>query len=290
MGGAVELHERVDLREWTTLKVGGIADQLIRCSSATAVSNVLDLLASHGFRWVVIGAGSRLVPSDDGIRIPIVCLTGELAGWELDLDGFEAGAGARLAQVGRAVTRAGLSGMERPFGTPGSVGGLIHRHTAGDRMLPPGSIEWVEAVQPGRGLIRWEGELDRELEVRLAEHRLVVTRARFSLAADDGGTRVRTGAVGGFHRRGRPASALFRERQPESVNSLLTRAGCGGLAVGRARLAEDQPNLVSPTGAVKSQSILELCRLARDRVEQQCGVRLEPALVFMDDHGREVRP
>ena len=122
-GGEPELHERVDLRAWTGLGVGGQADLLIRCRTADGVHTALDLFAAHGLPWLCLGAGSRLVPADRGLRIPVLNLSGNLGLWELDLDGVVAGGGANLAQVCRAAARTGLSGMENLTVTADSVGG-----------------------------------------------------------------------------------------------------------------------------------------------------------------------
>lgn len=101
-GGEPEVHERVDLRAWTALGVGGPADLVIRCRSADGLQRVIDLLATHGQPWLVLGAGSRLVPPSRGLRVPVLNLSGNLALWELDLDGAVAGG---WCQPGTGVSR-----------------------------------------------------------------------------------------------------------------------------------------------------------------------------------------
>ncbi|HQN95338.1 MAG TPA: hypothetical protein PLM61_03145, partial [Thermoanaerobaculales bacterium] len=69
LGGDLEVHERVDLGAWTTLAIGGLGDLLIRCSTASAGQRAIDLLASHGLRWLVLGAGSRIVAPAPALHI-----------------------------------------------------------------------------------------------------------------------------------------------------------------------------------------------------------------------------
>ncbi len=150
----VEVHERVDLRAWTTLGVGGVAALVARCYSDNGVRDALDLTASHGFGWVVLGGGSRLVTPDRGVRVPVLSLTGEVARWQVDADGIVAGGGANMAQVCRAASRIGLSGLEHLGPEQHSVGGLVAASATGVANLS-GLLDWVELQRPGGSVERW---------------------------------------------------------------------------------------------------------------------------------------
>ncbi len=288
----MEVLERVDLRHWTALRVGGAADLMIRCGTVSGVQETVDVLASHGVRWVVIGTGSRLVPPEAGLRVPLLHLTGELARWELDLDGLVAGAGATLTQVGRSVARAGLSGMERLSDTRGSLGGAGRRAVKGEGTGVEGLMEWVELVVPGRDPIR----------IQLAEagpdtppaplERAVVSRVRLGLRADHPrAVQARIGARVGTRLGPPPAAAsLFVEPAGVSARQLCERAGCGGISVGGAEMPEGAPNTVVTHRHARSEDIANLCRQVRSMVAERCGVELRPALCFVDETGRSVEP
>jgi UDP-N-acetylmuramate dehydrogenase len=290
VGGSVEVHERVDLREWNALRVGGPADVIIRCGTAEAVSIVMDHLASHGLRWLVLGGGSRLVPPDRGLRVPLIALTGELVRWDVDLDGFEAGAGAKLAQVGGSVARAGLSGMERLFDTRGSVGGAVHLSAeAGGEDLRR-RFEWVEYVDPGRGVLRWIREGRSDFFPMERNCRKVVVRSRFSLEAPVGGVRhpQNMSGLGGRLRRVRPSARMFNDLDDVSVADLVARAGCAGVAVGGVGLSEDDPCMVVASRMATARDVLELSLVVSRLVRDACGVMLESVLCFVDEEGRRI--
>jgi UDP-N-acetylmuramate dehydrogenase len=288
---AVDVHERVELRRWTTLRVGGPADLLIRCGDAEAVQEVVDLLASHGVSWLVVGGGSRLVPPDAGVRVPVLNLTGELAKWEVDLDGCVAGAGAKLTQLRGPVARAGLSGMERRFGTVGSVGGAASNLMEGRGGRTGELVEWAEVVTPGkptRRVDRFDGERPDPAEIEVAA-RSVVVRVRFGLSVDQpAAIRARSEDAEprvSSHWEGR-AQRVFDERENDRIDQLLERAGCAGMEWGRARLGEAPANTILTGRRARAQDVIELCRRVRDRVAERCGTTLEPSLCFVDDHGR----
>ena len=292
--GTVEFYERVDLKAWTGLGVGGYGDVLIRCSTPSSVHEVLNLLASHGLRWFVIGAGSRVIAPDRGFRVPLLNLTGELGLWEVKEEGIEAGAGAKLAQVCTAVARAGLAGLENLAHAPGSVGGVIR--SAANRQ--PGwfheLVEWVETVTPGLGVARHRvSGAGGEGWSRLANHRVVVSKARFRTTQESARPLPfgqRAGRRTSERFRARASSPVFLDPPDGRAVVLLENTGCGGLRMGGARVAEWSANAIIATRDCSSSDIASLVRRMRDMVREQCGVDLEPRLWFVDENGQRIDP
>jgi UDP-N-acetylmuramate dehydrogenase len=292
---AVDVHERVDLRRWTGLRVGGPADLLIRCASDDAVQEVIDLLASHGVPWLVVGAGSRLVPPDAGLRVPLLNLTGELARWEVDLAGCEWGVVVKLPHLEASMAHAGLSGMERLFGIAGSVGGAAHRLIDGHRGAIATLVEWIEQLAPGRPKLRADRrefaiEGSSELE---SMTRGVVVRVRFRLSAvQPAAIRSRAGAPEGLRSARWVGSAVrvFEDPDAHGVDLLLERARCAGMEIGGARMAERPFNSILTGRRARSEDVIDLCRRVRERVASECDVFLESSLCFVDELGRRYLP
>jgi UDP-N-acetylmuramate dehydrogenase len=259
------------------------------------VQEVIDLLATHGVPWLVVGAGSRLVPPDAGLRVPVLNLTGELARWEVDLDGCESGAGAKLTQLGASMARAGLSGMERLFGTAGSVGGAAHRLFEGNEGPIAKLVEWIEQVVPGRPRLRADQsdfEADRSSSPELMT-RGVVVRVRFCLSAEQPAA-IRARTVGKEEIRSARwvgcAVGVFGDPGAQRVDLLLERAGCPGMETGGARLADRPANSILTGRRARAEDVIELCRRVRERVALKCGASLEPTLCFVDELGRRCMP
>ena len=288
-GGEPEVHERVDLRAWTALGVGGPADLLIRCRSADGLQRVIDLLATHGQPWVVLGAGSRLVPPDRGLRVPVINLSGNLGLWELDLDGAVAGGGANLAQVCRAAARTGIGGIEALFAAASSVGGVVHA-AVHDLFPLAGMLDWVDLARPGRPVERvrpgnekgWLGfDLDRR----------VVLMARLQLAGHRASTHdFRPGEVKPprLQRIPRSTAPCFVSPVDDSTEDLLREADCPGMVVGGVRLSRRFPNRMCASRSARPSDIAQLTREVRARVDKRTGVVLRPALCFLDEDGTAV--
>ncbi len=293
-GGEPEIHERVDLRAWTGLGVGGPADLLIRCRSADGLQRALDLLAAYGREWLVMGSGSRLVPSDYGLRVPILNLSGNLGLWELDVDGAVASSGANLAQVCRAAARSGLGGFGALMAASGTVGGAVHSAHRGHFPLA-GVLEWTDVARPGRPVerVRPPSSSGPGRGLTLNLERRVILRARLRLSKDTLSTlRIRLNDEGlkRWQRQPRLAGPVFVGPEGVRAEALLADTGCLGLAVGAARLSESLPNRIRTGRSSRASDVLELIQTARHRVLERAGVRLESALSFVDEHGRAVEP
>jgi len=287
-----EIHERVDLRAWTALGVGGLADLLIRCRSADGLQRALDVLATHGQTWLVLGAGSRLVPPDRGLRVPVLNLSGGLGLWELDLDGAVAGGGANLAQLCRAAERTGLSGTEDLVDTGSSVGGAVQAAATGSRPLAS-LLDWVELAGPGRPIDRvlLTDRRGSRSEIDIELGRRVVVRARLQLAGDGTSSMASSITKRRRQREQRPprsAEPLFLDPVEGNAEAYLTHSDCLELTVGGARLSRQRPNRIYTAKTAGGNDVLELARMIRDRVSDRENVELEPAIQFVDEDGRGI--
>jgi UDP-N-acetylmuramate dehydrogenase len=288
-GGEPEIHELVDLRAWTALGVGGLADLLIRCRSADGLQRALDLLAAYGKDWLVLGSGSRLVPSDHGLRVPVLNLSGNLGLWTLDVDGAVAGSGANLAQVCRAAARSGLRGFEALATASGTVGGAIQAAQRGQFPLR-GVLEWTDLATPGRPVERvaptGTGASSRGLNLDL--HRKVILRARLRLPRNGyEPLRIRLDRErpNRWQRQTRTVGPVFVGPEGIRAEKILVETESLGMSIGGARLSATTPNWIRTSRSSRAADVLELTERVRERVMNRVGVRLEVALCFVDEHG-----
>jgi len=291
----VEIHERVDLASWSSMRLGGIGDLLIRCGSEAAVAEVLAVFRRLGAPYFILGSGTNVVFSDHGLRIPVLCLGGGLASWELDPDGVVAGAGANLTQVCRAVARVGLGGMEGLFGIPGSMGGAVIMNAGAYGVEIFDLLDWVEVVPPGgRPMTIPAGAIGhgyRWSELRQRED--VVTRVRLRLEPGEISsilTRIRE-INGKRHARlpSRPsAGSVFKNPPGDHAGRLLEEAGCKGLRMGGARVTAVHANVIVVDRGATAAEVVELARLMRRRVRDRFGIVLEPEVIFLDEMGEVI--
>lgn len=113
------------MRKHTTFGIGGPADALIIPCDETDLHKVLKVAFENDVPVTVIGNGSDLLVSDDGIEGIVIKISGCLGDVSINGTKVTAGAGCPLFKVTRICADAGMAGFEFAVGIPGTVGGAI---------------------------------------------------------------------------------------------------------------------------------------------------------------------
>ncbi|MDR2898073.1 MAG: FAD-binding protein, partial [Spirochaetaceae bacterium] len=123
------------LAEHTTFKVGGPAEIFIEPADEGELHFVLDFLKNEGTPCFILGGGSNLVISDQGLKGAVVS-TAALNSLHIekpdeDEDSskeirIRAGGGCTMEELLRCCQEHSLSGLEEFAGLPGTVGGAVY--------------------------------------------------------------------------------------------------------------------------------------------------------------------
>lgn len=116
----IKIGESMD--QHTTFQTGGRADCFL-IPREDQLEQVLELCTKQGVPWLIIGNGSNILVSDEGIRGMVVCIGQRMSDVRIEGDRIYAQAGAMLGTVANMARKASLSGMEFAAGIPGTIGG-----------------------------------------------------------------------------------------------------------------------------------------------------------------------
>ncbi|HEU5055909.1 MAG TPA: UDP-N-acetylmuramate dehydrogenase [Kofleriaceae bacterium] len=278
-------HVRFDepMSRHTTLKIGGPADAWVAPASIEALQRVVAACAARGIRMTPVGGGSNLLVRDGGIR-GVAIATRNLRGLERSgATGVRVEAGVSTGKLLASATAWQLGGLEFLGGVPGSVGGGL--------VMNAGTYlgEFTSVTTEVRSIRLRDGELvarDHDAcgfvyrgsalpaDEVVVEGRLELRpRPRAEIEADVRGLRDR--------RRDREpqkvsnAGSVFKNPAGDYAGRLIEVAGLKGTRVGGAECSPVHANWFVNTGAASAADMLELIRIARARVEEVHGVRLE---------------
>lgn len=123
----MEVTTDVPMKSHTTFRIGGCADALCEVKDIPELKTVLALCKTYGVPYFVLGMGSNLLVSDQGIEGLVIVLGGEFNSISL-MEGnmIRAGAGCTLAKLCVFAKNMSLGGLEFAWGIPGSVGGAVY--------------------------------------------------------------------------------------------------------------------------------------------------------------------
>jgi UDP-N-acetylenolpyruvoylglucosamine reductase len=280
------------LSRLTTVRAGGRAELFARPGDQAELSELLAWATAEGIDVSVVGSGSNLLVSDQGVSGLVIKLDRELAAIAREASRVVCGAGARLPSAAAKAAGWGLTGLEFGINIPGTVGGAVRMNANAYGGELGRVLEWVEVSIAERVERRAPDELGFRYRGSNLGPGEIVTRASFGLADGDvGAIRATLAEMRGMRREAQPSGiktfgSTFRNpddprAQGRTAGQLLEAAGCRGLEVGGARLSDVHANFVENAGGANTADILALMTEARRLVHERFGVVLEPEVQIL---------
>lgn len=270
----------------TTFRIGGPAEFYVTPSDAEELCRVAKLCRSEAVPYYVIGNGSNLLCSDQGVSGVILDTTEGLVSCRADGTKLWAGAGMLLGCLAKKALEAGLSGLEFAAGIPGSVGGamVMNAGAYGSEMkqvvhrvrvfTKEGAVEEVPAERMDfayrHSAVRREGWIVLEVCFELAEKDRAAIRGRMEELA-------------GKRRQSQPlespsAGSTFKRPAVGYAAQLIDEAGLKGFRVGGAQVSPKHAGFVINCGGATAADVGRLCAVIRERVRERTGICLEPEI------------
>jgi UDP-N-acetylmuramate dehydrogenase len=301
--GEDRVQPNAPLAPLTTFKLGGAADCLVTADDAEEVQRVIGVARDAGVPVTVLGGGSNVVISDDGIRGLVVRVRGGNVR-QIDAGRVRADAGVTINGLVRWTIAHGLAGLEAWAGTPGTVGGAIfgNAHFQGRNIS-----DLIDLVTLLTGDARLDAVRSTDMEFgydfsRLHRTREVVVSADFRVTngVPDALRTVARDSLA-YRKRTQPlaspsAGCIFqnpdpvRDRVPDgipcSAGALVDRAGLKGAREGQARVSPTHANFIVNEGQATAADVRELIARCKREVRRQFGVELREEIVFLgfDEH------
>jgi UDP-N-acetylmuramate dehydrogenase len=295
---ATAVREGEPLARHTTFQIGGPADWLIEVRSPAELACVLASARDAALPVTILGGGSNVVVSDEGLRGVVVRL--RLTGLAVTGSSrVRAEAGVTMNGLVRWTIGRALSGLEAWAGTPGTVGGAVYgnAHYAG-RDIGDHVVEALVSSRDGalRPVSRAEMEfgydrsrLQRTGEILIwAEFAVAPGRpddlravARASLAHRKLTQPLALPSAGCMFQNPVAGRDLLPPGMPPSAGALIDRAGLKGHRIGGAEISPVHANFFVNRGGATARDIWRLAETARQAVREQFGVELRNEVVFL---------
>jgi UDP-N-acetylmuramate dehydrogenase len=317
-GLAAEVRLDEPMARHTSFRIGGPADVFVLVNDRKALEAVLAFCRKNEVEFRVLGRGSNVLISDQGLRGVVVTLAGELASVQAE-DGrsqksevgsqaaeVRAGAGATLDELVAAAEKAGLVGIESLAGIPGTVGGGLRTNAGAFGRSLGDVVKRVVALDRSGTEVEVAGEsLGRGYRQPVVDPRLTVVTVYIELergtprpAAEIRGQRwakhPKEPSAGSFFKNPKAESGRAVEwssgqaPNPERIPAgrLVEQCGLQGRSVGGARVSEKHANFIVNTGRARFADVLELAQVVKATVEQEAGILLEEEVQYLPGRGR----
>jgi UDP-N-acetylmuramate dehydrogenase len=277
------VRREVPLAPFTTWRIGGPAELLAVPADVEDVACAVRAAATAGVPWRVLGNGSNLLVSDDGVRGVVLHVRKVLDRCTVRDDTIEVGAGALFPRVANLAAAAGLAGIEFGAGVPGTVGGAVvmnagwHEHEIGSVIR---SVDWIDArgernvVGHDEGRFRYRGS-------RFRDERGIVVAATLALRPDRAeAIRPLLDHYVAARKASQPTEvpscgSVFLKPPGDYAGRLIDEAGLKGARVGAVEVSPKHANFFVNLGGATAEDVLRLVAQVERVVLDRYGVRLE---------------
>lgn len=295
---ATAIHEQESLANHTTFQVGGPADWLVDVDSIDALKSVLAEARQAKVPVTLLGGGSNVVASDEGVRGVVIRLRLTTIS-ATQTDTVRAGASVTMNGLVRWTIGRGLAALEAWAGTPGTVGGAIHGNAhyggrdigglvrqvhlasrdGGVCTVPASAMEFAydtSRLQRTGEILLWA-----EFGVTPGEPDDLRAVARASLAHRKLTQPLALPSAGCMFQNPVPDRDRLPEGTPYSAGALIDRVGLKGHRIGGAEISTVHANFFVNVGGATASDIKRLAETARAAVRDRFGIVLRDEVVFL---------
>jgi UDP-N-acetylmuramate dehydrogenase len=276
--GKILVDEPMSKHTW--MKVGGPADFYIEPADLPDLLSIIEYFFSHNYSWTVVGRGSNILVSDEGIRGAVINIENSLSNIKLDKGFVTAEAGVRLTKFVDFCIQNSFSGVEMLAGIPGTIGGAVVMNAGAHGGEISNHLVSVELIRNGR-LIKMEKSEAGFSYRRSGLSGDLVLNATFKLPAGD--VNLLAGKRREFVLKRNVSQPLelpnlgsmFKNPSNSYAAKLIEQAGLKGKRSGDAQISEKHANFIVNLGNAKANDVITLIELIKRTVYQNSGVMLE---------------
>ena len=283
------------MQRYTSMKVGGPVSYLVYPRDEEDLLRVLGIAKEAGIKYRFIGNGTNIIVNDKGLKEAVIRTTRmkRMSYSKVDDDALaEVSGGTSLKGFIVDNVRHGLSGLEKLYWIPGTVGGGIKMNA--------GSFgSWISDTLENVRLVDKEGKITtfqkdemgfgyRASRVELSECVLTALFRLRNRNKDD--IQKDMDYVFDERKKRHPmdfpsAGSVFKGVDGEPAWKFIEKAGLKGLSIGGAMVSDKHANFIINTGRARAEDVKLLIERIKKEVFEKMGVTLEEEVELWGFHG-----
>jgi UDP-N-acetylmuramate dehydrogenase len=272
------------MKHYTSMRVGGPVPYLFYPEDEKDVVMALGWLRSQGLPVRFLGNGTNVVVADKGMNVGLIRITRIRHFSVTKTDGgarVEAAGGLPLKTLIRECSGQGLTGLEKLYGIPGTVGGAVKMNAGSFGVSISDCLKSVRVVDDDG--VRSIPKAEMEFGYRTSSFRndQCILEAVFELSGGDP-ERIKADMDSVWQQRLKkhpmdlPSSgSVFKNRNGVACWRFIDQSGLRGLRIGGASISEKHANFIVNGGTANAADVKGLIDMVKKGVMEKAGVALE---------------
>ena len=274
-----------EMKKYTTFKIGGPAECLIKIDNTEDLKEILNLAQEKQILLTILGNGSNVLISDNGIEgITLIIKIEKL---EIEENGDKVkvtvGAGEKNAKIARIFLNQEISGFEEISGIPGTIGGAIRMNAGAHGKEMKDIVKKVKVISYQGKEKEFTNE-EMKFEYRrsmLKEEKYIVTEVELELTkGKKEEIQAKMEEYKTFRKEKQPieypsAGSTFKRGTDFITAKLIDEAGLKGYSVGDAEVSTKHAGFVINKGNATSEDVLKLVKYVQEKIYEKFGKKIE---------------
>ena len=282
----MEIIKNAKMKEYSNMKVGGTAKELIFIDDKKELKEILQTRSNI----FLLGNGTNTLINDGNLDISFLSLkrlkniTVEEKKGDYDLVRVEAG--LDLDDLIDFMEKNNYSGLENITGIPGSVGGLVNMNGGAYGTEIFDCIEEVEVCKNDGEIVKIK-TADLNFKYRtteIKENKWIVVSAlfKFGFGFDKAASEDKREQRKTKHPLDLPnLGSTFKNPEGTFAAKLISDVGLKGYRVGDVEISPKHPNFVTNLGNATFNDIISVIEHVKEVVFEKFGVKLETEIIIL---------
>jgi len=294
----MEILQNFDLKPYTTLKIGGSAQTAYLPSTIEEMADVVISHKNDENSYSLIGAGSNLLISSNGISGASVLTKNLKTVKQIDDNTFYAECGVKSSAFSKAVFDAGVQGAEFLIGIPGSIGGAIYMNAGAHGQNIKDIISSVKVLDKNAACIIDIPANELDFTYRSSTFMskdYVILAGTFKMQkGDENKIKERMDFHVNYRAEHHPplseysAGSTFRNPDGDYAANLLEKVGAKEyIENGKIRFSTKHANFLYNFDDASSLDTVRLMYKMWDRVNKEFNIKLQPEIRFIGNKTEE---
>lgn len=282
--------ENEPLSKHTSFKIGGNAELFVTVFDETGLKAVISLCKENDIPLFILGKGSNLLISDNGMKGVVLTLDGVFKDISVKENKIRCGAGVNLARLCTTALSHSLGGLEFAYGIPGSVGGAAYMNAGayGGEMKDV-VTEVTHITTDGKIETLSLSELDFSYRHSIYKtNDNIILYVSFELKEDNQeDIKDRMDDFMNRRKTKQPleypsAGSVFKRPEGNYAGTLIEKCGLKGKTIGGAQVSEKHAGFIINIGDATCDDVLNLVKFVQDTVMNETGYFLEREIIHID--------
>lgn len=282
----MEVIKNAQMKEYSNMKVGGIAKELIFVEEKNELKEIIDTRKNI----FILGNGTNTLIYDGNLDISFVSLKKlqkiSIEEKNKDFDLVRVESGLDLDDLIKFMEENNYTGLENITGIPGSVGGLVNMNGGAYGTEIFDCIEEVEVCK-NDGKIEKIKTKDLHFKYRtteIKENKWIVISAlfKFKFGFDRAASEDKREQRKVKHPLDLPnLGSTFKNPEGKFAARLISDAGLKGYQVGDARISDKHPNFVTNVGNATFNDVISVIEHVKEVVFEKFNIKLETEIIIL---------